>query len=279
MNTLSFARTAFRIGNSRLYLLNSFFALLLISFNGAWAAAPEVATDRGQAAVRFEEARKQYDAGQFNKAIDLYKSLLDEGYADFALHYNLGNAYFKTGAIGPCILHYEKARKLEPNDANVLHNLELAFLRQQDKRIEPLPQHFFNRVWSGLTGLFTQTGWAWFALISTWAILGGLSLIWWSISQGWRKAGLGLLIAAILGLGFSLTGGFGRRSMDAKNRFAIIMTPSAVLKSAPSASATDLFILREGFKLRITDQTGTWTEVTLPDGNVGWVEAGSIEEI
>ena len=235
--------------------------------------------DRTEAAQHFAEAQRLYDAGQFDSAIVLYEGLLAQGYQDFALNYNLGNAYYKAGQIGPSILHFERAKKREPQNPDLIHNLEMANLRQQDKKIEPLPKHFFNRFWSGFTWLFNQTTWAIMAIVSAWTILLGLGLIWLSLAMSWRRLGLGLVLTAFFVLGISLAGGYGRQKADARQHFGIILSPSVVLKSAPSSSSTDLYILREGFKLQITDQTGSWLQVRLPDGNVGWVNAGALEEV
>ena len=64
----------------------------------------------------------------------------------------------------------------------------------------------------------------------------------------------------------------------------VVMAPSIVLKSAPTESSTNLYILREGYKLQLLDaldsETGTtWLQLGLADGNVGWARAGAVEEI
>ena len=61
---------------------------------------------------------------------------------------------------------------------------------------------------------------------------------------------------------------------------AIIMTPSAVIKSTPSNSGTDLFILHEGTHVEITDATmHEWVEIRMADGKAGWLERSTIEVI
>ncbi len=233
----------------------------------------------GSAADRFDQARAHYDAGRYQEAAALYESLLDEGYSAFALHYNLGNAFYQLGRTGPSILHYEKARRLEPRDPNLLHNLELANLRQQDKRMEPLPQNIFARSWAGYTGLMSQRDWAVVSVVVAWAFLAFLALYGFSRSLGARRAGLWMSVCCIALLAFSLLGTFGRMRWDARQQFGVIMAPSAVLKSAPASSSKDLYILREGFVLRLGEQSGDWWEVSLPDGNLGWVEARQIARI
>lgn len=61
---------------------------------------------------------------------------------------------------------------------------------------------------------------------------------------------------------------------------AIIMKSSVPVKSTPSKGGTDLFILHEGTRVDITDDTMKgWREVRLADGKRGWVEVSQIEVI
>lgn len=61
---------------------------------------------------------------------------------------------------------------------------------------------------------------------------------------------------------------------------AIIMSPSVTVRSTPSENGTSLFILHEGHKVNIKDDSmKDWKEIRLEDGKVGWVPVGSIEII
>ena len=61
---------------------------------------------------------------------------------------------------------------------------------------------------------------------------------------------------------------------------AIIMTPSVTVKSTPNESGTDLFIIHEGRKVSIKDNSmKEWKEIKLEDGNVGWIKAADLEVI
>ena len=68
---------------------------------------------------------------------------------------------------------------------------------------------------------------------------------------------------------------------DAQNHdTAIIMAPSVTVKSTPNEGGTELFILHEGRKVNIKDNTmREWKEIQLEDGNAGWVPASVIEII
>ena len=60
----------------------------------------------------------------------------------------------------------------------------------------------------------------------------------------------------------------------------LFRSPSVTVKSTPNQSGTDLFILHEGRKVIIKDNTmKEWKEIKLEDGNVGWVPTNVIEII
>ena len=61
---------------------------------------------------------------------------------------------------------------------------------------------------------------------------------------------------------------------------AVIMDPTVSVKSTPNESGTDLFVLHEGTKVFIDDNSmKEWKEIRLEDGNVGWVKTSAIEVI
>ena len=58
------------------------------------------------------------------------------------------------------------------------------------------------------------------------------------------------------------------------------MIPTVTVKSTPNESGTDLFVLHEGTKVTIKDNTmKNWKEIKLEDGNVGWVQTKDLEII
>ena len=62
---------------------------------------------------RFNAANSQYNETNYSKAIELYESILDDGFESFPLYYNLGNTYFRQNYIGQSVWAYNKALKLK----------------------------------------------------------------------------------------------------------------------------------------------------------------------
>ena len=61
---------------------------------------------------------------------------------------------------------------------------------------------------------------------------------------------------------------------------AIVMEPSVTIRSTPSVNGTELFILHEGKKVKIKDDSmKDWKEIEIEDGNIGWIPASAIERI
>ena len=55
---------------------------------------------------------------------------------------------------------------------------------------------------------------------------------------------------------------------------AVVMAGSVVVKSTPNESGTDLFVLHEGTRVEVIDDTmKDWKEIRLADGKVGWMPA------
>ena len=61
---------------------------------------------------------------------------------------------------------------------------------------------------------------------------------------------------------------------------AIITAPSVSVKSSPSTSGNVLFILHEGTKVEVTDNSmKEWKQIKVADGKDGWIETSKIEII
>ena len=78
-------------------------------------------------------ANRLYEDGQFAQAAQAYQQLADQGFADSALFFNLGNAYFKQGDYGRAILNYRRAEQLAPRDEDIAANLALARAQRVDQ--------------------------------------------------------------------------------------------------------------------------------------------------
>ena len=63
------------------------------------------------------------------------------------------------------------------------------------------------------------------------------------------------------------------------HEYAIIFRPSVTVKSSPADSGTDLFVIHEGTKVKVRETLGSWSEIELSDGNIGWMPTTGLEII
>ena len=229
-------------------------------------------------AVTKAEADSAYSNGQFQQAIKLYEELLTEG-VSAELYYNLGNAYYRTEDITHAILAYERALQLQPGDGDIRFNLQIAQSKTIDK-IAPESEMFFVTWYRSLVNMRSVDGWARMAVVTL--LLAVVLLLLYLFSRPLWLRKLGFFGGLVMVVGFVLSNIFAwQQKQEADHhRGAIILESAVSVKSTPSASGTDLFILHEGTKVSVTDNTmKEWREVRVADGKQGWVMASQIEMI
>ena len=239
-------------------------------------AAPPAAFAQGEL---FEQGNQLYQQEDFQGAIDAYRAVLSAGWESAALHYNLGNAYFKSGELGRAILEWERSLVLEPGDPDALANLELARSLTADA-VEPLP-----RFW-----LFDVVAW-WVDLIPRALLRGLVASAWLALAAGvgirvlarGEAAGRwGGRIATVSGLVVLVLGAslFVRELGIGQAERGVILADAVPVRSAPAdQDDLTLFEIHEGTRVRIDRRAGEWAEIVLDDGKVGWVPSDVFEEI
>ncbi len=230
-----------------------------------------------QAATK-AEADSAYVQGNYHQAVGLYEEVLKKGQSA-ELYYNLGNAYYRLDEITRAVLNYERALQMAPGDADIRFNLQMAQSKTIDK-VVPESEMFFVTWYHAVVSMASVDGWAQLALVSL-AVAIILALVYLFSDPVWmRKVGFfgagAMLVLFLLGNLFA----WQQKNARLNRRGAIIMEGTVPVKSTPAKDGTDLFILHEGTKVHITDNTmREWKEIRVPDGKQGWVETRQIEVI
>jgi tetratricopeptide (TPR) repeat protein len=228
--------------------------------------------------ILLDEANKVYNEGSFEQAVELYEKVLENGFESAEVYYNLGNSFFKQNKIAAAILYYEKAKKLEPNDEDINFNLKIANNRIVDK-IETVPELFYIQWWNTLIYALTVDQWgllsaAFFALLLVMALIFFLSrVVWLKKVSFWF--GVIFLISSLS------TYALANQKFNSfkKDHEAIVFTPTVTVKSSPTESSIDLFVIHEGTKVELLDNVGEWHEISIANGSVGWIKVTDIRKI
>ena len=226
-----------------------------------------------------DKGNKAFENNNYTDAENDYKTAITENPESVAGKYNLGNSYYKADDIARAILNYERALLLEPGNADIRANLEIARSKTIDKVI-PVPEVFFVSWTKSLINCLSVDAWAKLGIVFFVLLLVSFYLFFFSKQITGKKvgfiAGIVFLVLVILSNVFAAQ----QKGELMERNEAIVLAPSVTVRSTPSESGTSLFILHEGRKVEIKDNSmREWKEIRLEDGKVGWVPASAIEGI
>ena len=229
-------------------------------------------------AERWSSGNAAYSAGNYDEAIAEYQAIVDGGEYSLELYYNLANAHFKVGNIGKSILYYNKALRLDPSQEDVLHNLAIAEAQTKDRVGEETA--FFLAEWMrALRNTMSCTTWSVLSLVAFALFLAFALLFLLASPIKVRKAGFFCALCAVVLFVATISFAISSRNDILTHDEAIVLSSAISVKSSPDRSATDLFVLHEGTKVRIVSEIDEWCEVVLADGKKGWLQKNNIEEI
>lgn len=225
-----------------------------------------------------QEAEAAYTQENYTEAIEKYESVLNLYGESSQVYYNLGNAYYKEGAIAPAILNYERALLLDPGDSDIRFNLQLARQRAID-RIEPVGEFFLVKWFNAVQNMGKADSWGKLGIVCFILFIGCLTLFFFSRWVRMKKLGFYFGSIFLIMVIFAHIFASNQKKELINRTAAIIFSPTVTVKSAPSTSGTDLFVLHEGTKVSVKSALGEWNEIESEDGNVGWMPAKDMQII
>lgn len=223
----------------------------------------------------FEEANAAYNMNRYDTAIILYEKILANEVESVPLYFNLGNAYYKTRAYPMAIYYYEKALKLDPSNEEVQTNLVIANRAIVDK-IEPVPESFIVKAWHNVRACFSGDQWAWCSIVFFALLLVAVFLFLRSRKVSLRKLGFFGGIVFLVAFGLSVAFAAQLKQASEKQDKSILMSPTVTVKSSPSETSVDLFVLHEGTKVSVLETVNGWSKIKIANGSVGWLPEDSM---
>jgi len=247
----------------------------------AIAAVVLVVGQGGARADRVDEAWRRgneaYLHGDYAAAVAAYEEVDRQGLASSDVAFNLGDAYFRKGALGPAIWAFERALAFDPGDDDARYNLErarkLAARRANDRMEGEDRDPAWMRLVAGVsapteTWLFVAFYLAFFAVL---------------IGRRWagRESRPALIAgAAVLAVGALLSGALlaGRVYLD-RIPFGVVLPDEIAVKEGADVNYRTSFDAHAGLRVRIVDHDQDWLRVRLANGLEGWVRAQDIRRI
>lgn len=226
----------------------------------------------------FEKGNEHYKNRKYEEAVQAYKSVLEAGKESAELYFNLGNSYYKLNKVALTIYYYEKALVLNPNDKEVLNNLEFAKKRTIDE-IKEVPKVGFNKLLRDFTAIYNYNTWAWISVAFSVLFLGFFVGYYFSqIALNKRIFFFSMFVLLSLLL-VSVAAAIFEKSHFDNEKPAIVFAEVAEVKSEPQNAGTAIFVLHEGTKVFVQEKLENWMKVQLTDGTEGWIHANAIKEV
>ena len=247
-------------------------AVLLVFCLGL-SSAEDVSNDPGHLLYK---GNALYEKRDYDKTIEEYKKISDEGVESGALYYNMGNAYFKMGKIGYAILFYKKAVKLMPADSDLKSNLSYAQSLTEDSGLQPQEMNKFTWLVRIPFKEFTINA---VAKIMIALYLFVVAMIIGGIINPVFKRRATFVFYPVFILFLLALAGFSARYYDEELLTrGIVTAKTAECKYEPIDKSTTYFTLKEGQEVLVLKSRNGWSRIRRLDGKLAWVKSDAIEE-
>ena len=218
----------------------------------------------------FKQANNFYEQKKFDSAIAIYERILSGNIESSEIYFNLANSYFKNGELGYAILNYYRANRLNPDDEDIINNLEFAknYIQVQMEGVALNPiSNFFE----SLVALYKLNELAWFSSLIF--IIMVLILI---LRNGLRYTGsltkslfiISLILFILIG---SLT--TYKYQIDyLTKRGVIISDTNSTIYTGPSKQSDIELEGASGMVFEIISETSNYYNVLLENKRRGWIK-------
>jgi tetratricopeptide (TPR) repeat protein len=214
-----------------------------------------------------------YDTGNFKTAEKFYQAKLNPKQPDPSVLYNLGNCYFQQGNFPEALVCYERARRIDPTDSDIIENLNYIrrklILPEVDKSQNPLDSI------RNFRDSFRPDSWILMAAIA-W------SLCWISILLrrylSHRKWISSLSICSLI-LALSIFAYITQINTTYSSKNAIVIKKGIPVYSLPTTtSRKSEFNLRAGSEVKIEEERHNWVRIR-DEQSEGWIKSDAVKKL
>jgi tetratricopeptide (TPR) repeat protein len=246
----------------------------------------------------FAAANASYESGDYESAVTAYLQLADAGASDPHLFYNLGNTFYKLGALGHAVLYYERGLRLAPRDEDIRKNLSLVesllrdrqFLADQswvvraaswphrnlraEETVVVAVVFYFLLVMATLLLIFRRTTVA-ERIRHAVSFASAGRLLGLSRTQDLITA-VSVLLILTTGAVFSASS---KGRAESARHIGVVLEEEVAVYSGPSEDATLQFKIHQGTRVKVDEARPGWLEIQLPGELTGWISSSALERI
>jgi tetratricopeptide (TPR) repeat protein len=225
---------------------------------------------------QFRHANRLYEEKSYDSAIVIYTGILQGGVESAALHFNLGNAYFRNGDLGHAVLYYLRAKRLGPNDNDIVSNLQFA-RRFTSIQMEGVKLNPVSSLLTSLVEPLHPDTLAWLTSLSfimcmvMFTVRYGLN-----IRKAWQRIATTVSLILLIGLGLLTVVKYDREYLT---RQGVVIAENSVVRTGPSAYSDKELDAAPGLVVEILSESGDFFKVLFENKRQGWIEKGLVAVI
>lgn len=246
-------------------------ALVALAALAVWSPAA--------AAPSYADANQAYLTGDWQRAAEQYRALDEAGIVHPNLYYNLGNAEFRLGRLGPAVYNYERALRLDPDFEDARHNLELArdtVTARWDDRVQgaegkPLWVRAATFLSPGRLAILFLVFNAFFfggLLAARFLADGPLRIVVRVANVCTGAMGAALALMLVLQIWYL-----------ERTAVGIVLDDKVELREGRDLKSRQRWEVHAGLEVHIVERDGAWLRVELSNKTEGWVPRSSIGEL
>ncbi|SVB08472.1 uncharacterized protein METZ01_LOCUS161326 [marine metagenome] len=244
---------------------------IIFAINIIWMVSPSILSAQINVENIFSQANELYNKGIYIEAINNYKEIIKNDFHSAELYYNLGNAYYRLDSIASSVYYYEKALQLNPNDREIIDNLELINKTLVDE-IDPITIPLIESILNSISNIFYFETWGYISIFFSFLIVALFLSYYFANSSRVKRLTFVLLCISSIFMLVSLINGNKGYNNYINNEYAVIYSYETDLKIEPNYRSETLFMLHEGTKIQVLENYNNWIKIRLVNGQVGYIQ-------
>tara|TARA_Y100000758_G_scaffold178488_1_gene126921 strand:+ start:776 stop:1555 length:780 start_codon:yes stop_codon:yes gene_type:complete len=244
---------------------------IIFAINIIWIVSTSILSAQINVENIFSQANELYNKGSYIEAINNYKEIIKNDFHSAELYYNLGNAYYRLDSIASSVYYYEKALQLNPNDREIIDNLELINKTLVDE-IDPITIPLIESILNRVSNIFYFETWGYISIFFSFLIVALFLSYYFANSSRVKRLTFVLLCISSIFMLVSLINGNKGYNNYINNEYAVIYSYETDLKIEPNYRSETLFMLHEGTKIQVLENYNNWIKIRLVNGQVGYIQ-------
>ena len=241
------------------------------------SSIPAERLDPSSATTLFREANAAYADGRYDEAASMYEAIVRGGVKNADVHYNLGNAHWKSGRVGPTVLAYERALLLDPGHRDAIANLDYVrenLVDRQTAAIEGPLGETVDRVYRGVDIETVAIIASFLYVVASIAVV--LGLVRGAFPAWLVRTAVVAAVLAVAATAFVVY----REVGEGRAQDAVIMAREVGVRTGPGQDFVLEFRLHEGTRVVVREVRGDWARIAINGTDLaGWLPASTAERI